>query len=161
MSAVVYNSNQDLEIDGQMMLAIGGEPVAFATSAKMTVNTDMVDTTNMMSGNWKSSIAGAKSFTTASEALLTYKNGATSASSLLKSQINDALLDFVFGSYKRSGDEVTGFSYALDTTKDHYTGKIHITTMELNGDASSKLKKYSMSAEGSGPLTPVDGVPAA
>lgn len=157
MPELKYNSNQDLDLEGKMMLSVGGIPVAFATSAKLTVNTDMVDTTNMMSGDWKDEVPGTKSFSVSSEALLTHKTGYVSADSLLDSQLNDSLLDFKFGEFTRTGDESTGYSYALDTTKVNYSGKIRITSMEMTGE-SSKLKKYTMNANGSGPLTKVAAV---
>lgn len=160
MADLSYNSNQDLDLEGKMMLSVGGIPIAFATSAKLTITTDMVDTTNMMSGDWKYEISGIKSFTATSEALLSRKTGAVSAESLLDSQLADTLLDFAFGEYKRSGDETVGYTYALDTTKTSYHGKMRITSMELNGE-SSKLKKYSANFNGCGPLLKTDGVPAA
>ena len=160
MAEIVYNSNSDLDLEGKMMVSVGGAPVAFATTAKMTVSTDMVDTTNMMSGDWKDEVPGVKSFSVSSEALLTRKTGAVSASELLDDQLADELLDFQFGSFKRSGDETAGYTYALDATKDYYSGKIRITSMELNGE-SSKLKKYSMNANGCGPLTKTAGVAGA
>ena len=96
MADLSYNSNQDLDLEGKMMLSVGGIPIAFATSAKLTITTDMVDTTNMMSGDWKDEISGIKSFTASSEALLSRKKGAVSAESLLDSQLADTLLDFAF-----------------------------------------------------------------
>lgn len=160
MADINYNSNNDIELDGKMMLSIKGAPIAFATSAKMTITTDMVDTTNMMSGDWKEEISGVKSFTASSEALLTRKTGAISAEALVDAQLNDELVDFVFGEYKRSGDETAGYTYALDTTKASYHGKMRITSMELNGD-STKLKKYSANFNGCGPLLKTAAVPAA
>jgi len=158
MSTINYNSNNDLDLDGKLMLSVGGEPIAFATSAKLTVTTEMVDTTNMMSGDWKDEVTGVKSFTTSSEALLSRKAGVVSAESLLDSQLSDSLLDFVFGEYKRTGDETAGYTYDLDTTKTSYTGKIRITSLDLTGE-NSKLKKYTMNANGCGPLKKTAGVP--
>lgn len=158
MADISYNSNQDLDLEGKMMLSIGGVPIAFATSAKLTLTTDMVDTTSMMSGDWKDEIPGVKSYTATSEALLTRKVGAMSADALIDAQLNDTLLDFVFGEYKRSGDETAGYTYALDTTKKSYHGKLRITSMELNGE-NSKLKKYSANFNGCGPLLPTAAVP--
>jgi hypothetical protein len=157
MPEVNYNSNQDLDLDGKMMISVGGIPIAFATTAKMTITTDMVDTTNMMSGDWKDEIPGVKSFTLSSEALITRKTDTVSADSLVDSQLADSLLTFQFGEFKRTGDETAGYAYALDTTKPSYTGSMRISSMELNGE-NSKLKKYSMSANGCGPLTKVDAV---
>ena len=159
MPDITYNSNADLDLSGKMMIAVGGVPVAFATTAKLTLTTDMVDTTNMMSGDWKDEVPGTKSFTISSEALMTRKTGTVSADSLIAQQLADTLLDFKFGEFTRTGDEVAGYTYALDATKVSYAGKIRITSMELNGE-SSKLKKYSMNANGCGPLTTVPAVPA-
>lgn len=162
MPELTYNPNSDLDLDGQLMLSVGGIPIAFATSAKINVTTDMVDTTNMMSGDWKDEVPGVKSFTCSSEALLSHKTGATSGESLLDNQLADTLLDFVFGEYKRSGDETAGYTYALDTTKPSYHGKLRITSSEFTGE-NSKLKKYSVNFNGSGPLlkTAVVAAPAA
>lgn len=159
MSTIAYNANQDLDLDGKMMVSIGGEPIAFATSAKLNTTTDMIDTTSQMSGDWKEEVPGVKSFTVSSEALLSRKTGAVSGESLLDSQLNDTLLDFVFGEYKRSGDETVGYSYALDTTKASYHGKLRIASCEFTGE-SGKLKKYSVNFNGSGPLLKTAAVPA-
>ena len=159
MAEAIYKPNSDLELDGKLMISVGGQLIAFGTSAKLTVNTDMLDTTNMMSGDWKDEAPGTKSFAVTSEALLTRKTQTTSAESLLHSQLTDAQLDFVFGEFNRTGDEIAGYSYPLDTTKTSYTGKIRITSMELTGE-TTKLKKYTMSANGCGPLTEVPAVPA-
>ena len=78
MSTIAYNANQDLDLDGKLMVSIGGEPIAFATSAKLNTTTDMIDTTSQMSGDWKEEVPGVKSFTVSSEALLSRKTGAVS-----------------------------------------------------------------------------------
>lgn len=160
MEVAKYNSNSDLDLEGKMMASVGGIPIAFAISAKLSITTDMVDTTNLMSGDWKDEIPGIKSFTVASEALLSHKTGAMSGESLLDSQLGDTLLDFVFGEYIRSGDETAGYSYALDTTKPSYTGKLRIASSEFTGE-NSKLKKYSVNFNGCGPLLKTPAVPAA
>lgn len=160
MAGIVYNTNQDIELTGKLMLKLGDEPMAFGTTAKLTMQTDMVDTTNMMSGDWKDEVPGLKSFTVSSDALLTHKTGAVSADTLIAKQIADELIPFVFGTFKRSGDETAGYTFALDTTKPSYKGNIRITSLEMTGEASTKLVKYSMSANGSGPLTQVAAVTA-
>jgi len=159
MSTIAYNANQDLDLDGKLMVSIGGEPIAFATSAKLNTTTDMIDTTSQMSGDWKEEVPGTKSFTVASEALLTRKTGSVSGDALLDAQLNDTLLDFVFGEFKRSGDETAGYTYALDTTKTSYHGKLRIASCEFTGD-SGKLKKYSVNFNGSGPLLKTAAVTA-
>ena len=158
--ADIQLKSQDIELEGKMMLSVKGAPIAFATSAKLTITHDRVDTTSRMSGDWKEEVPGVKSFTASSEALLTRKTGAISAEALIDAQLNDELLDFVFGDYTRTGDEDTGYSYALDTTKASYHGKLRITSNELTGE-SSKLKKYSSNFNGNGPLLKTNAVPAA
>lgn len=158
MPEITYNASQDLDLEGKLMVTIGAEPIAFSTSSKLNTTTDMVDTTSQMSGDWKDEVPGTKSFTVSSEALLTRKTGSVSGDSLLDAQLNDTLLDFAFGEFKRSGDEATGYTYALDATKVSYHGKLRITSCEFTGD-SGKLKKYSVNFNGSGPLLKTAAVP--
>ena len=158
MPTITYNASQDLDLEGKLMVTIGTEPIAFSTSSKLNTTTDMVDTTSQMSGDWKEEVPGTKSFTVSSEALLTRKTGSVSGDSLLDAQLNDTLLDFAFGEFKRSGDEATGYTYELDATKVSYHGKLRITSCEFTGD-SGKLKKYSVNFNGSGPLLKTAAVP--
>ena len=37
MAGITYNSNSDLDLSGKMMIAVGGVPVAFATTSAINV----------------------------------------------------------------------------------------------------------------------------
>ena len=84
--ATKLDSSKDI-YRGELMLFIGDEPIAFASSCGLDVSTEEIDISNKMMGDWAGSLPGKKSFTLSSESLLTRKEGAMSFDTLLSKQI--------------------------------------------------------------------------
>ena len=95
--ATKLDSSKDI-YRGELMLFIGDEPIAFASSCGLDVSTEEIDISNKMMGDWAGSLPGKKSFTLSSESLLTRKEGAMSFDTLLSKQITGEVLDFFLGS---------------------------------------------------------------
>jgi hypothetical protein len=161
MAEISYKSDEDVKT-GQLILLIDGLPHAFATSATLSISTNVIDTSNKFDGSWQSGLAGKKSYTVASEALMTEKEGAESYKKLIDAQIAGKPIPFVFGTLKTTEDAATGAvtSVVIDTACPSYKGNLIITSNELKSEAGD-LGKHSLQSQGSGPLIPVAAVPAA
>ncbi|MBF0577739.1 phage tail tube protein [Dysgonomonas sp. GY617] len=153
MAAIKHDSNTDIFRD-QLFLFIGDNPVAFATDASLNTSTDEVDISNkMMSGNWKASLPGQKSFSISSESFLTQTEGEYSYDKLLAMQIADQTFEFVLGSAKVTEQTPTGGKFEIDKTKKHYTGTVMITSLDLKSTVND-IATCSASFAGVGALTP-------
>lgn len=146
-----YSSNSDIK-KGQLFIFLGGKPVAFATNASLTINGEITDTTNKMSGDWESGFISKKSFSVSTEGLLTDKADTASYGNFLKAINNMETLDFWFGDVTKAGNEKEGYTFVKDETKPYFTGAVNVESLELNSEAGS-LAKFSMSGKGSGELT--------
>lgn len=147
-----YKGDADISVD-LLQLFIGGVIVAFATSSKLTITTDPLDTSSKMDGDWKAALAGKKSFSVSHDGLVTNKTGALSVHALIAKQIAGAPVEFKQGVATRTGDEATGYSYAWDDSKPGYSGNVIITQTEIISDNGS-LVKCSASLQGTGGLIP-------
>jgi len=157
MPPIKHDSNTDI-FRGQLFIFVGDAPIAFGTSATMNIATEEVDITNkMMSGGWKGSLPGQKSFSITSESLLTQKTGQYSFDTLLEKQINDETFDFFMGEAEVSEQTSVGGKFELDLTKKHYTGKVMITSLDLTSEVSG-IATCSASFTGIGALVPGDAV---
>lgn len=155
MPAVKHDSNTDI-FRGQLFIFTGeGEsqkPIAYGKDATMNISTEEVDISNkMMSGGWKGSLPGQKSYTVTSESLLTQKEGQESFESLLDKQINDQTFPFVMGEAKVSEQTPTGGVFELDKSKPHYTGILMITSLDVKS-TSGDIATCSSSFVGVGAL---------
>jgi TP901-1 family phage major tail protein len=156
MPPIKHDSNTDI-FRGQLFLFVEGNPIAFGTNATLNITTEEVDISNkMMSGNWKGSLPGQKSFSITSESLLTRKEGQYSFDKLLDKQIKDETFDFFMGEAKVTEQTPTGGKFEPDTTKKYYTGTVMITSLELTSEVNN-IATYSASFTGIGAL--VQGTP--
>lgn len=131
MAKVKHDSNTDI-FRGQLFVFVAGNPIAYGKDATLNVTTEEIDVSNkMMSGGWKGSLPGKKSFTVTSESLYTNKEGQESFPSLLKRQIADETFDFVFGEAKVTNQTATGGEFELDKSKPYHTGTIMITSLDV------------------------------
>ncbi len=154
---VKLDSSKDIH-RGELMLFVGEDPIAFASSAGLDISTEELDTSNKMMGDWAGSLPGKKSFTVSSESLLTRKEGAMSFDKLLEKQIAGETLDFFFGSAKSEDRDNFGGTFSKDTAQKSYTGKVIITSLSLKSD-NGQIVSCSASFKGVGALKPVEPVP--
>jgi len=150
---VKLDSSKDI-YRGELMLFVGEDPIAFASSAGLDISTEELDISNKMMGDWAGSLAGKKSFTVSSESLLTRKEGAMSFDKLLEKQIAGEPLDFFFGSAKAEDKDNFGGTFSKDTAQKNYTGKVIITSLSLKSD-NGQIVSCSASFKGVGALKPV------
>lgn len=151
---VKLDSSKDI-YRGELMLFVGEDPIAFASSAGLDISTEELDISNKMMGDWAGSLAGKKSFTVSSESLLTRKEGAMSFDKLLEKQIAGEPLDFFFGSAKAEDKDNFGGTFSKDTAQKNYTGKVIITSLSLKSD-NGQIVSCSASFKGAGALKPVE-----
>lgn len=151
---VKLDSSKDIH-RGELMLFVGEDPIAFASSAGLDISTEELDISNKMMGDWAGSLAGKKSFTVSSESLLTRKEGAMSFDKLLEKQIAGEPLDFFFGSAKAEDKDNFGGTFSKDTAQKNYTGKVIITSLSLKSD-NGQIVSCSASFKGAGALKPVE-----
>jgi hypothetical protein len=153
MAVAKHDSNTDI-FKGQLFIFVGNNPIAYGKDASMNIATEELDVSNkMLSGGWKASLPGKKSFTISSESLLTQKQGQESFDSLLDKQLNDETFRFYMGEAKVNNQTPTGGEFELDKSKKYYTGTVMITSLDLkstDGDISS----CSASFVGVGALEP-------
>lgn len=146
MPPVKHDSNTDI-FRGQLFIFVGDNPIAYGKDATMNITTEEIDISNkMMSGGWKGSLPGKKSFAITSESLLTQKQGQESFDSLLDKQINDETFTFFMGEAKVTNQTPTGGEFVLDKTKPFYTGTIMITSLDVkstDGDISSCSSSFT------------------
>ena len=153
-----HDSNTDI-FRGQLFIYVGDDPIAVGTDASLNITTDEIDISNkMMSGGWKGSLPGQKSFSITSESLLTQETGEYSFDELMKKQIADETFPFFMGESKVTNQTPTGGEFELDKTKPYYTGTVMITSLDLkstNGDIAT----CSASFAGVGALVPGEITP--
>lgn len=146
MPPVKHDSNTDI-FRGQLFIFVGENPIAYGKDATMNITTEEIDISNkMMSGGWKGSLPGKKSFAITSESLLTQKQGQESFDSLLDKQINDETFTFFMGEAKVTNQTPTGGEFVLDKTKPFYTGTIMITSLDVkstDGDIASCSSSFT------------------
>ena len=130
-----------------LMLFIGGKSIAFATSHKLTINAETVETTSKdNTGGWTSKQVKKLSWTANSENLYSvdgYK-------SLFNSMIGTTELDAVFALKKETELPATGWTPETDKL----SGKVIITSIDLNAPDGDNAT-FSVSFEGVGELKAV------
>lgn len=155
---VKHDSDTDI-FKGQLFLFVGDSPVAFGTDASMSITTDEIDVTNkMMSGGWKGSLPGQKSFSITSESLLTQKEGLLSFDTLFDKQIKGETIKFFIGEAKVSEQTSVGGKFELDKTKKHYLGVAMITSLDITSTINN-ISTCSASFTGIGALVPGEVTP--
>lgn len=141
-----YNSNTDLVKGNSLLLYIGSTPLAFAKSCDLSLSADSIDTSNKMSGNFKSSLQGVISWTISSDFLYTQVVGDSNFDTLMTSMLAGEAIDVVIGTYTDSATFVM--------TSGKYSGKVHISSLSLKAEDGG-LASCSVSLTGSGVLTKV------
>ena len=153
MPPIKHDSNADI-FRGQLFLYIGENPIAYGTSAALTITTEEIDVSNkMMSGGWAGALPGQKSYSITSESLLTQKEGQFSFDTLLDKQTKDETFEFFMGEAVVTDQTPTGGKFTLDKTKKYYTGTVMITSLELTS-AVNDIAACSVSLTGVGALAP-------
>ena len=136
--------------------------LAYATTATLTLNASLTDTTNKFDGIWDSSMITGLGFKVASESLLTEQEGALSYETLMDKFIAHQPVSFDFGTLKRTVDEATGdvTNVALDPAFPSWHGKFNMDSLELSSQ-KKELPTQTVNGTGTGALVKTKAVPAA
>lgn len=124
------------------------KPIAFSTSAKITVNMKTREATSKDSGNWTDKLPGKLDWSCSSDALFSDGDlsGTTAFKILYDHMVNRSGVTMNFAI--KSG---TAAQWTVDTSKDYFQGTIYLTSLDVNAPDGEQVT-YSMSAEGTGVL---------
>jgi hypothetical protein len=157
MPPIKHDSNADI-FRGQLFIFAGEDPIAYGTSAAISIQAEEIDVSNkMMSSGWKGSLPGQKSFTVTSESLLTRKTGQYSFDTLFEKLSDGTTLEFFMGEAKVTEQTNVGGKFELDKAKKYYTGTVMITSLDITSEVSGDTVSCSASFTGVGAL--VAGTP--
>ena len=152
---MAFNETTDLIRGGDMMLYVDvagtKSPIAFATSNGISISTDTIDTSNKMSGKWKSFLPAQSQWTVSTEALISKASGHMSYDTL-KAKIG-TVIDVQFGTVDASSTE-----FALDTSSPSQKGKAILTALDKTAE-SGGIATCSATLQGTGPLEDVVAIP--
>lgn len=141
---------------GDLMLFIDGESVAFATSHKLSINVETVETTSKDSGGkWVSKSGRKISWNCSTENLYSNDGAGMTFDQLFDKLVARTEIDAVFCLKKEDVDAVPADGWtATDaaTTNPVYSGKVIITALEANAPNGDNAT-FTASFEGVGALT--------
>lgn len=153
---MAYNETTDLIRGEDMMLYVrentgtdlapvwADTPVAYATSNSVSYSLDTIDTSNKLTGNWKSALPGQIGWTVSTEALISNATGHMSFQTLETMMIARTPIMVKFGK--------VGAGFALDTTTTYRSGYAIITALDLNTERGG-ICTSSITLQGNGKLT--------
>lgn len=146
-------NNSNLVYGGDLILFTHSgatvQPLAFSTSAKLSISNKTRDISSKDSGEWTEKQAGKFDWNVSSDALLNFSSTGTTQSmdEVYSYFTNKKLMNISFAS--KTG---TSPSWTVDASKKKFTGTAIITSIDINaGDGETAT--YSISMEGSGALT--------
>lgn len=140
---------------GDLMLFIGGKSIAFATSHKLSINVETVETTSKDSGGkWVSKAARKISWNMSTENLYSNEGEGMTFSDLFDKLTAREPIQAVFCLEKNSAakvDEVPTGGW-IPATTGTYSGNVIITALEANAPNGDNAT-FTASFEGVGTLT--------
>jgi predicted secreted protein len=129
-----------------LVVLVGSEVVAHATSCSLSLSADLPDSTDKQSGGWTNHIAGVKSWSLTTDGLATVDPAATASyftTGELMSAIHDKTLVTVKFTTVSGTTPVPGDLY--------WSGTAYIDSMDITADMESPVT-YSVSFTGVGEL---------
>lgn len=145
---------------GDLMLFIGGKSIAFATSHKLSINVETVETTSKDNGGkWVAKAARKISWNCSTENLYSNDGEGLNFSDLFDKLVAREPIEAVFcleQDYATKADEVPEGGW-LPSTTGTYSGQVIITSLEANAPNGDNAT-FTASFEGVGALTKKAGV---
>lgn len=133
-----------------LMLFIEGKAIALASSCKLTLSSETIDTQSKDSGIWTEKAVKKLSWNASSENLFSADSDANSYDALFALALAHEEITLRFGI--TSNEDVNEMPVGGWTLKDGaYTGKAVITSLDANAPDGDKAT-LSISFEGTGPL---------
>lgn len=126
------------------------KPVAYATSASISISQETLDCSNKMSGVWSNALAGKLSWTVSSSALMSYKD--TGYSYFYDKMVARTPFLIKFGQVT----DLSAEDFDPDDTKTYYTGQAYLTSLNLSSDNGS-VASFDVEFQGDGALTMTKG----
>lgn len=140
---------------GDLMLFIGGKSIAFATSHKLSINVETVETTSKdTGGKWVSKAARKISWNCSTENLYSNDGEGVNFDQLFDMLVAREEVNAVFcleKDYANKADEVPEGGW-IPTTTGTYSGKVIITALEANAPNGDNAT-FTATFEGVGALT--------
>lgn len=155
-----YNVNSDLvKGDDLFFYVVSGDTatsgtstvVAFATSCSLQIDGETIDTSNKMSCQWNSNLAGKNSYTVNVDALYTNKEGAYSFDALMKFMIEGDPIGWAIGPAAKFVGDCEDNPFTLKEGAIFYSGKGLITSLSLNA-GNNEVASCSLTLTGSGAI---------
>ena len=140
---------------GDLMLFIGGKSIAFATSHKLSINVETVETSSKdTGGKWVSKAARQISWNCSTENLYSNDGEGVNFDQLFDMLVARNEVQAVFcleKDYANKADEVPEGGW-IPSTAGTYSGKVIITALEANAPNGDNAT-FTASFEGVGALT--------
>lgn len=139
---------------GDLMLFVGGESIAYATSHTLEISGETVDTSNKDegAGDWDSSEIGKLSWTASSENLYSTNGEGNNYADLFDLMVAKTPIAAVFSQKSESATTVPTGGWTPTFPK--YTGNVVITSLSLNAP-NGEYATFSVQFQGVGALTKV------
>lgn len=140
------------------MLFVNGKALALATSCKLSISTETIDTQSKDSGIWTEKDIKKLSWNGSSENLFSADEGISGYDTLVDLMLKRQPVEAKFGiPANADASEVPSGGWSLPAA--FYSGKVLVTSLELNAPDGDKAT-FSATFEGTGALTstPAPGV---
>lgn len=139
----ITTNDTDLVRGQDLLVFIGSDPVAYATSCSLEMTMDTIDTSNKMSGAFKTYLVGQMGWSLSSDSMLTFSTTAgESMSDLFTAMISRTPVTVKFSKAE------TGFTSGLP----NYSGSALITSLNVQAD-NGNVATMSITLTGTGALT--------
>ena len=134
------------------MLFVGGKALALATSCKLSISAETIDTQSKDSGIWTEKDIKKLSWNGSSENLFSADDKVNGYDVLLDLMLERKPIEAKFGiPANADSDEVPSSGWTLPAAS--YSGNVLITNLELNAPDGDKAT-FSATFEGTGKLSP-------
>lgn len=134
------------------MLFVGGKALALATSCKLSISAETIDTQSKDSGIWTEKDIKKLSWNGSSENLFSADDKVNGYDVLLDLMLKRKPIEAKFGiPANADSDEVPSSGWTLPAAS--YSGNVLITNLELNAPDGDKAT-FSATFEGTGKLSP-------
>lgn len=142
-----------------LMLFAGGKAIALATSCKIGMSAETIDTQSKDSGIWNEKDIKKLGWNCSSENLFSADTDANSNTydTLFAMMVARQPIDIAFGIPTNKADELPSTGWTLPAAP--YKGKALITSLELNAPDGDKAT-FSMNLDGTGALAKASASPA-
>lgn len=132
---------------GDVMLFIGGKPIAYATnhSLDITCETRSQDSKDT-GGRWRDEDYGIKSWTMSSDNLFADEGAGMTYDDLFDAMVNETVLDVVMCPKMETTDVAPDTGWTASTTSIRYVGSVILTNLTLNapnGDTATFTASFN------------------